>query len=244
MPPFRPRPPSDRQPGIEQANNRQRSFGFNPRQQQRPGGFQPRMTPPMGGTIGRPPMQGETGRSLGPAGGPVPPTGRTLSRLGDLPGARPSEGMIDQISDIFGVGDRRKERYIADTQGGYPNRGIRSLPEYMDPMPMPWDYESPMPSPMPLPRDFETGPMEPMAAVDPSDWRTLETILGAGGNPDDYMQSAGIMGAMPEERQMAEVGLPKTMDWQNERLPLKELQALDPEGTLTPEQIAAYYGWA
>jgi hypothetical protein len=34
------------------------------------------------------------------------------------------------------------------------------------------------------------------------------------------------------------------MDWQNERLPLKELQALDPEGTLTPEQIAAYYGWA
>ncbi len=46
MPPFRPRPPSDRQPGIRQANDRQRSFGFNPRQQQRPGGFQPRMTPP------------------------------------------------------------------------------------------------------------------------------------------------------------------------------------------------------
>ena len=86
MPPFRPRPPSDRQPGIEQANNRQRSFGFNPRQQQRPGGFQPPQPPmerpaPMPrypGTIGRPPMQGETGRSLGPAGGPVPPTGRSL----------------------------------------------------------------------------------------------------------------------------------------------------------------------
>jgi hypothetical protein len=150
--------------------------------------------PPMGGT----PMQGGTGRSLGPAGGPLPPTGRTLgrdlSRLGDLPGAKPPPYMIDQLGDIFGFGDRRKERYIADTQGGYPNRGIRSLPEYMDPMPMPWDYESPMPSPMPLPRDFETGPMEPMAAVDPSDWRTLETILGAGGNPDDYVQMAEMGG--------------------------------------------------
>ena len=28
------------------------------------------------------------------------------------------------------------------------------------------------------------------AAVDPSDWRTLEAILGAGGNPDDYVQTA------------------------------------------------------
>ena len=37
------------------------------------------------------------------------------------------------------------------------------------------------------------------AAVDPSDWRVLQQILGAGGNPDDYLETAmrpdeGIMG--------------------------------------------------
>ena len=42
-------------------------------------------------------------------------------------------------------------------------------------------------------------------AVDPSDWRILQQIIKAGGNPDDYTQTAGIMGAMPEERQMAEL---------------------------------------
>jgi hypothetical protein len=43
-----------------------------------------------------------------------------------------------------------------------------------------------------------------LAAVDPSDWRTWEKIILSGGNPDDY-EVTGIMGAMPEERQMAEL---------------------------------------
>jgi len=41
------------------------------------------------------------------------------------------------------------------------------------------------------------------AAVDPSDWRNILRILEAGGDPQT--ETAGIMGAMPEERQMAEL---------------------------------------
>ena len=175
------------------------------------------------GTIGRPPMPGETGRSLGPAGGPLPPTGRSLrdifanipdrpifldpgidrignlpganiDRIGNLPGAKPPTYMLDQITDALGIGDRRKERYIAATQGGYPNEGMREgrgsvMPAY-DTMPLP---------------DYDTMPYREEAAVDPSDWRVIQQILNAGGDPDDYVQTAGIMGAMPEERQMAEL---------------------------------------
>jgi len=36
------------------------------------------------------------------------------------------------------------------------------------------------------------GDEDERAAVDSSDWRTLEKILGAGGNPDDYVQMAGL----------------------------------------------------
>ena len=148
------------------------------------------------GTIGSPPIPGETGRSLGPAGGPLPPTGRSLRDIFTkqpkfkspipLPHATPTY-MVDQITDALGIGDRRKERYIAATQGGYPNvsmrKGIGSLmPDYDT---MPYEQEE--------------------AAVDPSDWRVIQQILNAGGDPDDYVQTAGIMGAMPEERQMAEL---------------------------------------
>ena len=49
---------------------------------------------------------------------------------------------------------------------------------------------------------FDAGPINDegdQAAVDPSDWRVLQQILGAGGNPDDYLETAmgpveGIMG--------------------------------------------------
>ena len=255
---------SDRQPGIEQANNRMpsRPMPSFPRPGQgrpmpapmpmpfpRPGQVRPAPMPTPGpmepmpmpfprfpGTIGRPPMPGETGRSLGPAGGPVPPTGRSLRDLFEgMPGP-------DKFQD-------------------YLDRGLGSLRE--------------------------------QAAVDPSDWRTLETILGAGGNPDDYVQTAmgpdddypmfpsgpgirgprlkyepevreldlfdmmdedtflpdfdqdeyyssGIMGALPEERQVAELGLPQPMDWQNERLSLDELINLG----ASEDQIAQYLGVA
>ncbi len=41
------------------------------------------------------------------------------------------------------------------------------------------------------------------AAVDPSDWRVLQQILGAGGNPDDYLETA--MGPNEGIMQMAEL---------------------------------------
>tara|TARA_R100001594_G_scaffold29138_1_gene54550 strand:+ start:44 stop:976 length:933 start_codon:yes stop_codon:yes gene_type:complete len=208
------------------------------------------------GTIGRPPMPGETGRSLGPAGGPLPPTGRSLrdifanipdrptlgpglDRIGNLPGAKPPTYIVDQITDALGIGDRRKERYIAATQGGYPNVGMRKgigslgegfygrdgefvevplggaedrldsiLGDILSPT-----YEGFSPSfpgnlDVRYPGDFITSGQNrfgDQTAVDPSDWRVIQQILNAGGDPDDYVQTAGIMGAMPEERQMAEL---------------------------------------
>jgi hypothetical protein len=48
------------------------------------------------------------------------------------------------------------------------------------------------------------------AAVDPSDWRVLQQILGAGGNPDDYLETA----MRPDEgiMQMAELS-DKQKNW-------------------------------
>ena len=73
----------------------------------------------------------------GPAGGPLPPTGRTLGgdfvRIGDLPGAKPPPHMMDTIHDVLGIGDRRKERYLAETQGGYNmQEGLGSLYQGID----------------------------------------------------------------------------------------------------------------
>jgi len=240
MPPFRPRPPSDRQPGIRQANDRQRSFGFNPRQQQRPGGFQPRMTPPpMGGTIGRPPMQGETGRSLGPAGGPVPPTMQrpesftNLDMLGrpDLafkyshtdPGRKEKFYGDEEDASIRGTWRRTADARRANEMDeyGYLEGAPRQRTTFSEGSIDPYNFnemyggvydDAIFRTVDPNTNRIEQFPMaegigslQEQAAVDPSDWRTLETIMGAGGNPDDYMQSAGIMGAMPEERQMAKV---------------------------------------
>ena len=167
MPLFEMPDHGQRQPGIGQANDRQRSFGFNPRQKQIPGGFQPRMTPPMGGTIDRPPRLGETGRSLGPAGG----------------GIRPPMGL--------------GPKYPFDTRRLGPPANIG--------------------------RDrMGIGSLQEQAAVDPS---------------------AGIMGAMPEERQMAEL----TEDQMNLMRP--GLNQPDLPGGLSKEELwnkvkeNEYEGW-
>ena len=159
------RRPSDRQPGIEQANNmRTTTYGY---------------------------------------GGGSSPMRRSLSRLGDLPGAKPPPHMMDQLGDMFGFGDRRKERYIAETQGGHqgigslPKRGISEI----------WNSNTPTSDEIwnsNTPTSNEIMPYMEQSAVDPSDWRTWEKIILSGGNPDDY-EVTGIMGAMPEERQMAEL---------------------------------------
>ena len=64
-------------------------------------------------------------------------------------------------------------------------------------------------------------PYREEAAVDPSDWRNILRILEAGGDPGT--ETAGIMGALPEERQMA--GLTQT--WQKIKDKLGEAAAND-----------------
>ena len=85
------------------------------------------------------------------------------------------------------------------------------------------------------------GGME-QAAVDPSDWRNIERILNAGGDPGT--ETAGIMGAMPQERQMAELGLPADTSWQDIKMPQgMDLQQLIDLGA-SEEQIAQVLGLA
>ena len=38
------------------------------------------------------------------------------------------------------------------------------------------------------------GGLQEQAAIDPSDWRVIQQIIKAGGNPDDYMQTAEFGG--------------------------------------------------
>jgi len=146
---------SNRQPGIEQANNRMPQYGgppsrrFPPRQgiEQLPNMYQP---------IGRPGMG-------------------SYQNMDDARREAYAYNTSDRHPTTMSpiMDDARREAYAYNTSDRHPTGRTLFGDE--------------------------------QAAVDPSDWRTLETIMGAGGNPEDYVQSAGIMGAMPEERQMAKV---------------------------------------
>jgi len=86
------------------------------------------------------------------------------------------------------------------------------------------------------------GSLQDQAAVDPSDWRNILRILEAGGDPGT--ETAGIMGAMPQERQMAELGLPADTSWQDRKMPQgMDLQQLIDLGA-SEEQIAQVLGLA
>jgi len=115
------------------------------------------------------------------------------------------------------------------------------------------------------------------ANVDPSDWRVIQQIMGAGGNPNDYIETAGLGSDIynylddmldfegmkdqipymldnlipfyeppegyydedyEENKEMAELGLPQSMDWQNEKLSLDQLLNLG----ASENQIAQYLG--
>ena len=101
--------------------------------------------------------------------------------------------------------------------------------------PMPTPPRIPMPAPMPMPVPRPTPPMEPYrpppgmgpfrpdsfpdqmprgrqgimemsaATVDPSDYRTIIKMIEQGLDPEDYIASSGIMSALPQETQMAEL---------------------------------------
>tara|TARA_Y100000593_G_scaffold49331_1_gene92949 strand:+ start:228 stop:878 length:651 start_codon:yes stop_codon:yes gene_type:complete len=106
------------------------------------------------------------------------------------------------------------------------------MPRVPMPMPMPNPFPDPrqpmpMPRPMPINPNFGVppggGPFRPnpfpdqmprgrqgimemsAATVDPSDYRTIIKMIEQGLDPEDYIASSGIMGALPQETQMAEL---------------------------------------
>ena len=131
----------------------------------------------------------------------------------------------------YNTSETARENYISRTDGGYPDRPIRGgenqfgafdflnrFEDFLRPGEIP-KYDIPIsplrdpneidifPNPILPPRDpndFDrlTPAYGETSAVDPSDWRTILRILEAGGDPQT--ETAGIMNAMPPERQMAE----------------------------------------
>ena len=143
---------SNRQPGVEIANNRMPSrpmprFGPVPIPDMGPVPMPSPMPPPGRGPVPMPSPMPPPGRGPVPMPSPMPfPFPREpvpgIDLLGNLPGAKPPPHMIDQITDMLGIGDRRKERYIADTRGGHQgigsltpsNIGVDRGPTTMDPL--------------------------------------------------------------------------------------------------------------
>jgi len=125
-------------------------------------------------------------------------------------------------------------RLSSDRQPGVEIANNRMPQQRMGPRPFPPErgYPGPMPNPMepfgPPPgmgpfRPERFPPMMPKerqgieelmpyreeAAVDPSDYRTIIKMIEQGLNPEDYMASSGIMNALPQETQMAELSKPQ-----------------------------------
>jgi hypothetical protein len=175
-----------------------------------------------GRTVGGEHRPGETGRSLGPAGGPTT-FKNTYPRTADifdkhLQGLNPTKSPR-YTTDFFEGLNPTKSPYTTDFLEGFsPNIGSISEEGIGSLMPSYIGFDrigergfSPnigfdrMGPGRAFYGDQDVTGQSMVAAVDPSDWRTLEAILGAGGNPDDYIQTAGIMGGLPSEYQVAEL---------------------------------------
>jgi len=146
---------SDRQPGVDIANNRmpQQSMG-------------PRPFPPERGYPGPMPMPF-----------PRPGQGRPAPMPSPMPNPMPNP--MEPFRPPPGMGPFRPERF--PPMMPKERQGIEEL--------MPYREE---------------------AAVDPSDYRTIIKMIEQGLNPEDYMASSGIMNALPQETQMAQ--LVQTLD--------------------------------
>ena len=134
----------------------------------------------------------------------IPPSRRfDFKRRRDMPMPTPMPSPMQPP----GMGPFRQQPFPDQMLRPKRREGLEQLmpdsPNLMERPILPRDFVPEFEPPI-LPRDFEVGPMQPAAAaVDPSDWRTILRILEAGGDPQT--ETAGIMGAMPEERQMAEL---------------------------------------
>ena len=235
---------SDRQPGIEIANNRMPQYA-NPIERMpfpRPGGQGERFMPPnpMPVPMPSPDRDFDFRRNMPPPiplPSPMPPPG-----MGPipLPSPMPPPSMVpDKFRNYLDRGLRARQGISSLTPS---NIGVDRGPTTMDPLQTMLDnpqvmldaqYARELEEQMD-PNNFLTNRMAvgeqfgvdpfgdifgknmPMsapyreeAALDPSDYRTILKILEAGGNPEDYMASTGIMGALPEERQIAELSKPQ-----------------------------------
>jgi len=195
----RPRPPSDRQPGIEQANNR----------------MPPRSSPSLGYRLSSNRQPG-----IEQANNRMPPRSRPFPRQGldqmpeyknpiGIPGMGSYQNMGIGSLTPSNIGVDRHPTTMDPITTMLDNPQVmrdwqdkRKLEEQMDP-------DNFFGNRLDVSRQFGVGPFDDIfhseptgrtlfgdekAAVDPSDWRVIQQILKGGGNPDDYVQTATTVG--------------------------------------------------
>ncbi len=118
---------------------------------------------------------------------PMPSPDRRFDFRRDMPMPTPMPSPMPPP----GMGPFRQEPFL--DMMPRDRRGIEELmPNLMERMPLPLDFVPEYEAPR-LPRDFEVGPMQPVAAkIDPSDYRTIIKMIEQGLDPDDYMNRGGI----------------------------------------------------
>ena len=177
----------------------------------------------IGRTVGRPPMPGETGRSLGPAGGPTtfentyprqykspsprfsPERGYPMPMPMPMPFPRPGGFQDEREFQGFDTSETARENFISRTDGGYPDRPKSVDERFRDYLMRGLDY---MPSPIGAGSRILKG-LPSLYGENATEYiEELPVTPLQGDNFDD--QTSGIMGAMPQERQTA--GLIQT--WQ------------------------------
>ena len=202
----------------------------------------------------------------------------------NIPGTIPQSGLFDEVIETDMMNQGNPYRLSSNRQPGVgmgndmyspPREGgiMRNFQNYLDENRS--DKLEDYINRGLLPRGNGIETLE--ANVDPSDWRVIQQIMGAGGNPDDYIETAGLGSDIynylddmldfegmkdqipymldnlipfyeppegyydedyEENKEMAELGLPQSMDWQNEKLSLDQLLNLG----ASENQIAQYLG--
>ena len=133
---------------------------------------------------------------------PDPRFGGNISRANV--GAQYPQGGVDRRYENYQRPQRVDYTRNIPRQTGTPNfrppygaPGQPSYPEWMQQIdPFHTGPYPPKKHPNPRMRGMGggLGGLQEQAAIDPSDWRVIQQIIKAGGNPDDYMQTAEFGG--------------------------------------------------
>ena len=163
------------------------------------------------------------------------------ARAGSMPGYRdrPSDREIDKIGALYNetiAGDR------ANTGVAAPFWAQKNIPSYPPENPYGAGLGRFETSYVPQNRKFRQDPMSKILNTLGDFYGDVKGRFQEWGDPTDDQVMLGD-GSM-DETLMAEIGLPQSMDWQKEKRPisLEDLLNLDPEGSLTQEEIAEYLG--